>query len=235
MASLKLSVTARKDVGTAGVRKLRREGLVPAILYGAGEENIPLQVDAKTLYKVLHGKAGEHAIIDLTIRDNAADKTLEKTVIVKEVQHDYMKDAILHIDFSVISLQDKIVVSVPVMETGEAAGLSEGGILEHITRELEIECLPTDMPDNITVDVTELRIGDSIRVSDLTPPPGVTILDEPEKTVITLKQPKIEKEEEPVAAEEGAPAEEAAKAEEKAKDEDQQKEGKEKKEKKEKE
>ena len=202
MASIKLKAEVREERGTRAARKLRRQGWAPAVVYGDGQESIPLKISAKELHKALHRGGGEHAILELYIEGGNLPKPLKKTVIVKEVQHDYLKDFILHVDFTVISLKEKLVVKVPVVETGEAVGVHKGGVLEHIMRELEIECLPADLPENIAVDVSNLDIGGSIKLADIVPPRGVKILDEPELTVFTVTPPRVE--------EVAAPAEEAA-------------------------
>jgi large subunit ribosomal protein L25 len=202
MARLKLKAKVRNELGTRRVRRLRRNGLIPAVLYGDGKENHHLVVDSKAFSKTLRGGMGEHVIIDLRIEVSGSKEPLEKTVIVKEVQHDFLKDAILHIDFATITLDRKIVVSVPVIEQGDAVGVTAGGVLEHIIRELEIECLPSAMPEGIKVDVTELKIGDSIKVKDLVSPPGVTIMANPEITVVTVSPPKVEEVEAPPEEEE---------------------------------
>ncbi len=192
MARPKLKARKRSEIGTSSSKRLRGNGLVPAVIYGDGQESIPLTMDSKKLSKALHGGAGEHAIIDLSIEGAGSEKPLEKTVIVKEVQHDYLKDSILHVDFSVITLDKKLVVKVPVVETGEAVGVIEGGVLQHIIRELEVESLPTALPDQLEVDVTNLSIGDSVKVKDMVAPAGVKILADPELVVITVTAPKVE-------------------------------------------
>ena len=126
MAKVTLKAEVRKERGTSAARKLRRQGWAPAVLYGDGGESLPLRVNGKDLYKALHSRGGEHAILDLHVEGGDLKKPLEKTVIVKEVQHDFLKDAILHVDFAVISLKEKLVVKVPIVETGEAACLSNG-------------------------------------------------------------------------------------------------------------
>ena len=199
MADVKLNAEVREERGTGAARKLRREGLVPAILYGDGKDSISLKVNYKELYTALHTRGGEHTILDLQVEGGDIKKPLKKTVIVKEVQHDYLKDAILHVDFAVISLKEKIVVKVPIAETGEAKGVSQGGVIGHILRELEVECLPADIPENIVIDITALNIGDSIKVSDIAPPPSVKFLNDPDLTVITLTPPRVEEVAEPTA------------------------------------
>lgn len=194
MARLALEAQVRDRIGTRDVRRLRREGVIPAVVYGHGEKAIPLAVDGKLMRRIFQSGAGEHAIIDLTISGRELESPLSKTVIVKEVQHESVRDSVLHVDLVEISLTEKITVNVPIVATGEAVGVTRGGILEPLIRELEIECLPTDMPDEITVDISGMEIGDSLSVGDVTPPPGVEILDDPEIGIFTLSLPKTEKE-----------------------------------------
>jgi large subunit ribosomal protein L25 len=216
MARFKLDAQVREEQGSRQSKRLRGRGVVPAVLYGAGQEAVSLGLDGKELLKVLHGKGGEHAIIDLQVSGGALEQPLSKTAIIKEVQRDAIKDGILHVDFAAISLTEKLVVRVPVVDLGDPIGVTQGGILEHIVRELEVECLPTDLPEQIAVDVSNLSIGHSIKVSEIVAPPGVEILADPHLTVFTVSVPKVEKVEVPAeeAAAEAAAAEgEAQKAE----------------------
>jgi len=207
MDRLKLNAQVRSDKGTRKSKRLRKQGIVPAVLYGVDMENLALGIDDKELNKVLHGKGGGHALIDLQVGRGSSEGPLDKTVIIKEIQRDHLRDSILHVDFAAISLTEKLVTQVAVVDFGEAVGVTQGGILEHIIRELEVECLPTDIPEKISVDVSGLAIGKSIRVGDIASPPGVKILDDPSLIVITVSVPKVEVEKEEVAAEEAAAAE----------------------------
>jgi large subunit ribosomal protein L25 len=209
MARFKLDVQVREEHGSRGSRRLRRRGIVPAVLYGGEQEPLAIGVDDKKLFKVLHAKGGEHAIVDLNVSGGALEEPLKKTAIIKEIQRDDIKDGILHVDFATISLTEKLVVKVPVVEFGDSIGVTQGGILEHIVRELEVECLPTDLPEHIVVDVSALSIGHSIKVGEIAAPSGVKILSDPNLTVLTVSVPKVEKVEAPVeeVAGEAAPAE----------------------------
>jgi large subunit ribosomal protein L25 len=210
MARLKLNAQVREDRGTRRSKRLRAQGVIPAVLYGGDQESIPLGIDNKELLKVLRSKGGEHAIVDLQVSGGALEQPLKKTVIVKEVQHDHIRDGILHVDFAAISLTEKLVVKVPIVDSGDPVGVAQGGVLEHIIRELEVECLPTDLPEHIAVDVSTMNIGSSIKVAEITAPPGVKILTDPNLTVFTVSLPKVEKVEVPAeeaAAAAAAPAE----------------------------
>jgi large subunit ribosomal protein L25 len=209
MALFKLNAQVREEHGSRQSRRLRGRGIVPAVLYGSGQEVVSLGLEVRELLKVLHGKGGEHAIIDLQVSGGALEQPLNRTAIIKEVQRDAIKDGILHVDFAAISLTEKLVVRVPVVDVGDSIGVTQGGVLEHIIRELEVECLPADLPERIEVDVSSLSIGHSIKVGEIAPPPGVKILADPNLTVLTVSVPKVEKVEVPAeeAAAEAAPAE----------------------------
>ena len=216
MARMLLKAQVRTQHGTRNAKRLRRSGVIPAVLYGDVEENISIGVDSKELHKILHGKGGDSAILDLQVAGEGMEKPLRKTVIVKEVQRDNLKDVVIHVDFAAISMTEKLVAKVAIVRSGEPVGVTMGGILEQILREIEVECLPVDLPEQITVDVSALMIGDSIKLSGVKMPEGVKVMDDANLTIFTVSVPKVEKVEEPVAAEgaavegaaaEGAPAE----------------------------
>ncbi|MBL7068893.1 MAG: 50S ribosomal protein L25 [Candidatus Omnitrophica bacterium] len=200
MERIKLNASIRKEIGKNKVNKLRAMNLIPACLYKAGQKTISLKVETRSLYEALHTKAGENAIMDLTI-----DKMEKKArpVMVKEVQYHPIKDNILHVDFYEISLTEEIKVDVPVVSKGKPEEVTrEEGTLEHIMWEIEVECLPTQIPEKIEVDVSALKIGDKIFVKDLSVPPGVKVLNDPELVVMTAEPPRKEEVAEEVPAEE---------------------------------
>ncbi len=201
MEEIYLEAQMRKVTGKKFARQLRREEFIPAIVYKKGEKTLILKLKNRDLLKVLHTSAGENAVINLKISDN--DKKLpKKTVIIREVQHHPVRGDILHVDFNQISLTEKLQVSVPVKVKGEAPGVKEEGVLEHILWEVEVECLPTKIPENIEVDISNLNIGDSIYAKDLQPPEGVKVLTDPESIVISVAAPRTEEVPEEVAPEE---------------------------------
>ncbi|MBN1794974.1 MAG: 50S ribosomal protein L25/general stress protein Ctc [Candidatus Omnitrophica bacterium] len=201
-----LSVQRRDKTGKESCKKLRAEGLVPAVVYAGGKEAVLLAVPAREMQRILHGEGSTNAIINLMIKENGASQ--EKTVIIKEVQFNPVKDDMVHIDFQEISLTEKLTVNVPVVEKGEPIGVRrDGGILEHSTRELEIECLPTQIPESIVVDVSNLEIGDSIHLKDIVLPEGVEVLDSLETTLFSVMAPRLEEEPVAAAAEEAGPQE----------------------------
>jgi large subunit ribosomal protein L25 len=216
MAMVELKARLRQGTGKGTARKARREGLVPAILYGEGEEPRRLAVTYKDFYPVIHTKARENVVLDLKI-EGAEER--ECKAIIREIQYHPVREEILHVDFQHISMSKKITVEVPVEIVGEAVGVkTHGGILEVILRDIEVECLPADIPDAIRVDVSALDVGDSIQVSDLQIE-NARIVSDPESTVITIVAPtvieevkvEVAAEGEEVTPEEGAGEEEGEK------------------------
>ncbi|NQT06388.1 MAG: 50S ribosomal protein L25 [Candidatus Omnitrophica bacterium] len=199
MERIKLQAEIREEIGKNKLKIVRKADYIPACLYRAGKEAFNLKVNKSALHDVLHTKAGENVIIDLTIE---SQKGKTRPVIMKEVQYHPIKDDVLHIDFNEISLTEKIKVNVPVAAKGEAEEVKkESGIIEHVMWEVEIECLPTQIPEKIEVDVSHLKIGDAIFVKDLVTAPGIEMLSDPESIVINAVPPHIEKPAEEVAPE----------------------------------
>ena len=186
-----LEARVRNELKKNKTDKMRRTGIVPAVVYKKGLVAIPLSLSVKDMEKVLHTSAGGNVIINLSVPENG--KTANKTVIIKEIQYDHLKGSLLHVDFNEISLTEMLKVGVPVEAKGEAAGVKDGGILEHILWEVEIECLPTQIPEKIEADISGLKIGDSLHVKDLRVPGGVKILNDPELTIMSVKPPLVEK------------------------------------------
>ncbi|PIU42266.1 MAG: 50S ribosomal protein L25 [Candidatus Omnitrophica bacterium CG07_land_8_20_14_0_80_42_15] len=193
----------REELGKNAVGRLRKEGFIPAVVYKGGGKAAAIKVGKKDLFKTLHTKAGENVIITLRIaKDKAKSKADERTAIIKEIQIDPVKDEIIHVDFNEISLTERLKVKVPVTDKGEAIGVKrDSGVLEHILWEVEIECLPTQIPEKLEVDVSNLEIGKDIFVKDIPALEGVKILADPEAIVFSVKPPRAE-----VVVEEAAPA-----------------------------
>ena len=164
-----INVRLREDVGRQASRRLRRTDLVPAILYGRNEPNVTLAIERGVLERLIH----EHAYIVRVAWDGQ-----QENVQIREIQYDSLGDDILHVDMVRISLSETVTVSVSVVPRGEAAGVNEGGTLDLVLHELEIECLPIAIPESLRIDVSQLGIGDSLRIADLTLPEGVTALGE---------------------------------------------------------
>ena len=186
-----LKAEVRKEVGKRIAKDLRIKGLVPANVYKGGKGATSLQVVAGDLADVLHTKAGENVIITLKISGEGNPK--DKTVVIKEIQREPIKDRILHVDFNEISLTEMLKVNVPLVSHGEPVGVKvDSGILEHVIRELQVECLPTAIPEKLEADVSNLKIGDAIYVKNIVPPEGVKILNDAELIVMIVKPPKVE-------------------------------------------
>ena len=190
----------RASRGKNEARRTRRQGLIPAIVYGAFKDSQSVSVNPKDILKIIRSRTGHNSIFDLNI-----DGVERTPVIVADEQYDPIKGSLLHIDLRRIDLSRKLRVSVPVHVTGEARGVKQqGGVLDVVTRAVEIECVPADIPDQFSVDVTELTIGTNIRVSDLPVKEGVRVLTAPEAVIAHVVGIKEEAAPEAVVA---APAE----------------------------
>ena len=193
---VKLSATRRTGTGRSAVRKIKAQGAVPAIIYGGKHKPEALQVSTRDISLMLSHASGENILVELEIEGEKAGRL----ALVQEVQHAPLGGDILHIDFHAVSMNEMIEADVPLEPTGMAEGVKTfGGLLEQNLRSLEIECLPRDLPDVITVDVSHLNIGDSIHVRELPLPQGVTTRVPADLTVFSVLAPTVE--EEPVAAE----------------------------------
>jgi large subunit ribosomal protein L25 len=190
----------RKPSGKGGARALRRTGTIPAIFYGPETEPIPIQVAKSFLEKTLKKQTSENILYQLTIKGEEPETV--KTVMLKELQQNPIDREILHLDFYEVSLFKEIDVMVGLKIIGKATGVEKGGILQEISRDLEIRCLPTKIPNHIEVDVTALDIGDSIHAGDIQLPEGILILSDAHLTLVSVVPPIEEKPatEEPAAA-----------------------------------
>jgi large subunit ribosomal protein L25 len=194
----------REAVGKGGARSMRREGRVPGILYGHGEESIPLSVDARELQRLVHSVSIENTIVDLSLKGTRQPYK----VLIREIQRHPTREEYIHVDFFHIAMDEKISVEVPIVLNGEPTGVrNKGGILDHQLRELEVYCLPAEIPERIEVDVSELDIGDAIHVRDLAVPEGVEIEADPDRAVAAVLAPAVVPIEEEVAAAVEEPAE----------------------------
>ncbi|TMQ59654.1 MAG: 50S ribosomal protein L25 [Candidatus Eisenbacteria bacterium] len=165
MAIVSLEAARRAEVGKGVARKLRAGGRVPAVYYGRGEDSIPLTVSLKELESVIHAADGSNVIVDLKV---SGDKAKDRKALIREIQRDPVAGLILHLDLQHISLTERITVEVPIVLVGTPIGVKDaGGILEHLLREVEVECLPTEIPAKLEVDVSGLAIGDSLHVRDI--------------------------------------------------------------------
>jgi large subunit ribosomal protein L25 len=211
---IKFNANIRKENVGHRINELRRAGRIPAVLYGPDVENVPVDVDEKEFKKIIATEHGENIIIRLKAGSNKA-----VPAIIKEIQTHTVTSKITHIDFCQINLKQELEVEVPIEVGGEAPGVkTDGGVLEQIIRSVKVKCLPTDIPDNFVLDVSELNIGDGLKISDLTVKKGVEILGDMDALVINIVSPtELKEPEEEEESEEGAepavigkPAEESA-------------------------
>ena len=209
MLQAKLEVQQRNTFGKQSARDLRKEGGVPAVLYGRAQDTVSIQIDARTFRQFLR-TYGENVIINMEIGNGNTE-----TVIIKEIQrHPVQKQKLIHADFIRISLDEPVTSAVPVVLEGTPQGIQEGGVLEFPLRHITIHCLPMRMPTDISINVSELDIGDSIHISDLSLDEDLEILDDLERTIATVSQPRVQLEEETTEAEDGEGEEIEADAEE---------------------
>lgn len=202
---VKLTAERRTALGRSAVRKLKAIGVVPAVIYGAKDKPEALQVSRRDVSAMLSHASGENILVELEIAGNA-----NRLALVQEVQHAPIGGAVLHIDFHAVSMDEMIEADVPLEPTGIANGVKNmGGLLEQSLRSLAIECLPRDLPDVITVDVSALNVGDGIHVREIALPTGVTTRVPPDLTAFSVLAPTVE--EEPVAAAEAPTAPEVIK------------------------
>lgn len=198
MEELKIVVEKRNEIGRGKVGDIRKEGFIPAVIYGEGKEAQPIKVSRREWLHFIHQHHVENAVIKITIKD----ETVPRSCLIKEVQHDPVYGEIKHIDFHEISLTKVIRVNVPVVAKGEPVGVKQdGGSLDHVLWEIEVECLPTEIPEDIQVDVSALKIGDAIHIKDIKFASTYKVLDNPDSIVLSVVPPM--KEEVPAEGEEG--------------------------------
>ncbi len=188
----------RRDVfGKNASRRLRREGKIPAVLYGRDEPNTPLALQKKDVFGILRSEAGENTIF------KASFDTESKNAMIKELQMDPVTDEILHIDLIKIAMDKAVRVSVPIVVAGEAVGVkAEGGFVDLITREVEVECLPGNIPESIEVDISDLHLHQSIKIEDLSSPQSAEIVSDPQTLIVLIEAPSKEEEVVPEVEEE---------------------------------
>lgn len=196
MATVSLSANSRDSKGKGAARTLRSQGQVPAVIYGHGRDPQSLALNARDLDKLLSHIQAESTVIEVSVGGHTA-KTL-----IREIQRHPIKRQILHVDFQALVAGEKVTVSIPIVLTGTPEGVRlEGGVLDQTLREIEIEVDPSNIPDHIEYDVTNMVIGDSVHISDLKVPEGVEVQDDPETSVAVLAAPRAVIEETPVVAE----------------------------------
>jgi large subunit ribosomal protein L25 len=195
MANIELNVERRKEIGKNVARRARANGKVPAVVYGAKKETVPIYIEARALTTAFRKGAGDNAIYLLKM----AGTDQSRHAMIKEINRDPVSRALLHVDFVRVLMDVKVRVPVAIELVGVPKGVKqEGGILDFVSREVEIECLPTDIPAHLPVDVSEVGMGESFRVGQIPAQPGLKILDDPDKVIAHVAHPA--KEEEVVAA-----------------------------------
>jgi large subunit ribosomal protein L25 len=193
---MKLQVKEREGRGSADARRLRREGMIPGVLYGSGNQPHPICIPERDLRRVLSGPSGLHAILDVVLE---GQKTTHASIL-KDYQQDPIRGHLAHVDLQEVRLDQPIHASVAVQLVGEPVGVKEGGVLSQVQREINVEALPMEIPEHLELDVSGMAIGDTLRLADLSTREGVTYLDDPEETVLaTVTMPtRVEEPEEVV-------------------------------------
>jgi large subunit ribosomal protein L25 len=208
-----LTAEPRTGRGKGEARRLRRDGRVPAIAYGAGLDATAVSVDGLELYHALRTDAGLNALIRLEMGDDT------HLTLARELQRHPVRRDIMHVDFVAVDRERKVTVDVPLHLEGDAQGADEGGVVDQVLFSVSVEVLPLEVPDVLTLDVSEMQVGDVKRLEDVAMPDGVTLLEDPDRTVVSVYIPSAEVPEDAVAEDEAASVEEAAEAAEDADDE----------------
>ena len=237
--SFKIKGEKREVFGKNASRRLRRNGMIPVILYGAKDVNIPLTLNKKDVFQILRSEAGENTVFEVSFNSETMN------AMIKDLQKNLVTDEIIHADLIQIALDKAIRVSVPVVTVGDAVGVkTEGGFVDFINREIEIECLPKDIPEQIEIDISELHLRQSFKVEEVVLPGEIKLISDPETILFHIEEPakeeeiEVEEEEEEVIGEEEEPEvikKEKLEEEEKEEKKEEAKEGEEKKEEKRKE
>lgn len=197
MAQFTVQAEERQKTGKGANRRLRMQGKLPAVVYGQGLETLSVSVNAQDVDLILHSEAGHNTIFQLQVSGKLTD------VLIKAYQLDPVKGSLLHADFQAVALDQKMTFAVPVQVVGTAQGVIAGGVLDQVLREIEVECLPTEVPDHIPLDVTELDIGDSVRVEALQLDSSkISLLSAPDLVILSIVPPHVEEEVEEIVEEE---------------------------------
>ena len=206
---MKVQAKARSDFGSGASKRIRRSGMVPAIVYGGSADSVSVTLDPKEIFKLLRSEAGRNTILSLAIEGGSPDN-----VILKALQVDPVKENILHADFQRIAMDQILKVTVPIAIRGDAKGLkTEGGLLDVVMREIEVECLPADIPERIVCDVSELEMHESLRIRDLPTLKNVEVLEDADRVIVHVVAVREEEEEAPVEGEEAEVVAEGAEGE----------------------
>ena len=211
-----LSASSRTGRGKNEARRLRRSGQLPAVVYGGEHSGVPVSVDPKALLEIFHSESGVNTLIGLTVDNGSSNQ-----VLVKEFQLHPVTNELLHVDFYELALDKAITIMVSVVLKGESVGVrQQGGIVDFVHREVQVECMPTEIPENIEVDISELVIGQGVRLREVSTGVSWTSVSDPDTLLVHVIAPKVEEEPEPEEVEvpegvaEGDESEAAAKTEE---------------------
>ncbi len=200
MEQMALKAEPREISSKGQTKRLRREGKVPGIVYGKQQEAFSVQVEKNELFQVMNTAAGSNVVINLEVGSKKSE-----VVMIKELKRDILKrNLFTHVDFIRVSLKDKIEVDVPLSLEGEPAGIKEGGIIQVQMREITIMSLPTEIPENILVDVSKLNVGESLAIKDIELPEGTDVVNDPDEVIMSVLAPTVVDESEEEGTEEGA-------------------------------
>jgi large subunit ribosomal protein L25 len=202
MEKILVKADARSEVGKGAARSLRRDGMLPAVVYSGGDSK-PVKINGKEMTRLIFTGTGDHALLTIELHEDGSKKS-EHSVLVKDYQVDPVSDELLHVDFIEVSLKDLVKVTVPIVIVNDPIGIKMGGILEYHVRDLEIECLPTQIPDKIEVDAAHIDIGHSLHISDIAEMEGIKIISDPKGVILNVSAPKVEEEVVEEEVEEGA-------------------------------
>tara|TARA_B000000437_G_scaffold171761_1_gene127874 strand:- start:363 stop:1013 length:651 start_codon:yes stop_codon:yes gene_type:complete len=187
MITVELEVFKRESLGKQANKKYRKDGFVPAVIYGKNKENLNILIDPIKLKKLLKNEAGENTIIEMKL-----DKSdLKKNVLLKDAHLDTLTSDPLHLDFYEITDGVDVKVSSPLLFEGKPEGVKNGGVIQTLSNEIKIKCLPTNIPNVIEINISDLNIGDTLRVKDIKPMDGIEILSNPESTIISILAPRL--------------------------------------------
>lgn len=192
---VRLEVQARDSTGTREARRLRKQGLIPGVLYGRGKKSYAISIPERELRRVLTGDQGLHAILDVVVAGDGDGKA--HASILKDYQLDPLRGKIAHVDLHEVRLDQPITASVVVELVGESPGVKSGGVLSQVTREIHVQALPMDIPDHLEADVSEMEMGATLRLADLPTVDKVTFVDDPETVLATVTMPTRVEEPEP--------------------------------------
>jgi large subunit ribosomal protein L25 len=192
MKSVPLTAYPRTVVRRAAIKKLREDGRVPAVIYGRQTKPQNLEIKQVEMENLIHHSTSEIILVDLAVQDDPRAKRL---ALVQEIQHHPLSGKVLHLDLHEVSENEKVTIMVPVEPVGEAVGVKGGGILQHVLFKLKVQCLPKDLPECITVDVSHLEIGKAVHLGEIKPPPGCEILGDKHLSVLAVAAPLTEEQE----------------------------------------